>query len=153
MFEEDLDRKVFVVPLVDYGTLKKIVKFIYSNSVSFERREELEDFRIALNILKLEVPGTMVEAPSVEAEKVTGTDENLNSKPILEMEQENLIEEQQDLVKEKQEVDLRKEKHQEDPKDQEEGEVTPLSMDSEERGKSSSSRGQLLSHDILTSSR
>ena len=135
MFFEDLDCKVFDVPLVDYHTLKKIVKFIYSSSVSFDTREELEDFRTALDILKLEVPGTMVEAPSVEVEKVTGTDENLNSKPILGMEQENLIEEQQDLVKEKQEVDLRKEKHQEDSKDQEEGEVTSLSMDSEERGK------------------
>ena len=31
MFEEDLDRKVFVVPLVDYHNLKKIVMWFYKN--------------------------------------------------------------------------------------------------------------------------
>ena len=155
MFEVNPDRKVFVVPLVDYGTLKKIVKFIYSSSVSFEKREELEDFRTALGILKLEVPGTVVGALSGEESKVTGTDENLNSKPIKEME-EDLIEkdlvkknEQEDLVKETQHEDLLKESQQEDlvkktqqedlvkkkqQENQEDGEVTPLSTDSEERG-------------------
>ena len=132
MFEENPDCKVFVVPLVDYGTLKKIVKFIYSSSVSFEKREELEDFRTALNILKLEVPGTMVGAPqSVEESKVTGTDENLNSNPIKE--QEELIEkEHEDLVKKTEQEDLVKNKQQEDDED---GEVTSLSTDCEERGK------------------
>ena len=72
MFEGNPDRKVFVVPLVDYGTLKTIVKFIYSNSVSFEKLEDLEDFRTALNILKLEVPGTVVGVPSAVKSKVTG---------------------------------------------------------------------------------
>jgi len=173
MFEVNPDRKVFVVPLVDYGTLKKIVKFIYSSSVSFEKREELEDFRTALGILKLEVPGTVVGALSGEESKVTGTDENLNSKPTKEME-EDLIEkdlvkknEQEDLVKETQHEDLLKESQQEDlvkktqqedlvkkkqqenlvkkkqqddlvkkkqQENQEDGEVTPLSTDSEERG-------------------
>ena len=155
MFEVNPDRKVFVVPLVDYGTLKKIVKFIYSSSVSFEKREELEDFRTALGILKLEVPGTVVGALSGEESKVTGTDENLNSKPIKEME-EDLIEkdlvkknEQEDLVKETQHEDLLKESQQEDlvkktqqedlvkkkqQENQEDGEVTSLSTDSEERG-------------------
>ena len=164
IFEEDLDRKVFVVPLVDYGTLKKIVKFIYSNSVSFERREELEDFRTALNILKLEVPGTMVEAPSVKELMITGTDENMNSKEMeqedpIEKKQEGLVKEkQQDLVREKLQEDLVREKHQEDSNDQVEVEATSLSLDSEERLKltsrnRSSSRGQLMSHDNLSSSR
>ena len=176
MFEVNPDRKVFVVPLVDYGTLKKIVKFIYSSSVSFEKREELEDFRTALGILKLEVPGTVVGALSGEESKVTGTDENLNSKPIKEMEedliekecedlvkknqQEDLVKEtqhedllketqQDDLVKKKQQEDLVKKKQQENlvkkkqhddlvkkkqQENQEDGEVTPLSTDSEERG-------------------
>ena len=123
MFEENPDRKVFVVPLVDYGTLKKIVKFIYSSSVSFEKREELEDFRTALDILKLEVPGTVVRAPSIEESKVTGADENLNKNSIKELEQEGLIEKehedfekknQEDLVKEKQQGDLVKEMQQEE---------------------------------------
>ena len=173
MFEVNPDRKVFVVPLVDYGTLKKIVKFIYSSSVSFEKREELEDFRTALGILKLEVPGTVVGALSGEESKVTGTDENLNSKPTKEMEedliekdlvkkneQEDLVKEtqhedllketqQDDLVKKKQQEDLVKKKQQENlvkkkqhddlvkkkqQENQEDGEVTPLSTDSEERG-------------------
>jgi len=167
MFEENSDHKVFVVPLVDYGTLKKIVKFIYSSSVSFEKQEELEDFRTALGILKLEVPGIVVGAPSVEKSKVCGTDENLNSKPIKEMEQEDLIEkehedlvknkqqedlvkvtQQGNLVKETQQEDLAKKKQQEDlvkkqqenlvkkkqQEDQEDGEVTSLSTDSEEKG-------------------
>ena len=123
MFEENPDRKVFVVPLVDYGTLKKIVKFVYSSSVSFEKREELEDFRTALDILKLEVPGTVVRAPSIEESKVTGADENLNKNSIKELEQEGLIEKehedfekknQEDLVKEKQQGDLVKEMQQEE---------------------------------------
>jgi len=123
MFEENPDRKVFVVPLVDYGTLKKIVKFVYSSSASFEKREELEDFRTALDILKLEVPGTVVRAPSIEESKVTGADENLNKNSIKELEQEGLIEKehedfekknQEDLVKGKQQGDLVKEMQQEE---------------------------------------
>ena len=63
-----------------------------------------------------------------------------------------------DLRKEKLQEDLVRDKHQEDSRDQEEGEVTSLSMDSEEIGKltsrnRSSSRGQLTSNDILSSSR
>ena len=181
MFEGNPGRKVFVVPLVDYGTLKTIVQFIYSSSVSFEKREELEDFRTALNILKLEVPGTGVGVPSGEEPKVTGVDENFNSKPTKEMEwgkhedlvkkmqrgdftkemeQEGLVKEpeqkdllqkqpketmvkpiHEDLVKRTQQEDLAKKSKQGDlvrkvqEEDQEEGEVTSLSTDFEERGK------------------
>ena len=161
MFEEDLDRKVFVVPLVDYGTLKKIVRFIYSGSVSFEKTEELDDFRIALDILKFEVPGTKVGAPSsVEGLTGTGTDENLSNRPFKEMEQEGLIQkEQKDFVKDKQQQSC-KEEEDSDSKEEEESEETSSSMDSGEREKltsrkrSSSSHGQLsLQENLLSSTR
>ena len=157
MFEENLDCKVFVVPLVDYDTLKKIVKYIYCGSVSFEKKEELEDFKIALDILKVEVPGTKVGAPcSVERSKGTGTDEDLSSRLFKEMKEEDLIQKEQgNLLKEKQ--DSSKEQEDSDSKEQEEGEGTSLSMDSEERDKlksrkRSSSRGQLSSQENILSS-
>jgi len=157
MFEENLDCQVFVVPLVDYDTLKKIVKYIYCGSVSFEKKEELEDFKIALDILKVEVPGTKVGAPcSVERSKGTGTDEDLSSRLFKEMKEEDLIQKEQgNLLKEKQ--DSSKEQEDSDSKEQEEGEGTSLSMDSEERDKlksrkRSSSRGQLSSQENILSS-
>jgi len=158
MFEEDLDCKVFVVPLVDYDTLKKIVKYIYCGSVSFEKKEELEDFRIALDILKLEVPGAKVGAPSsVEGPKGTGTDEDLSRRPFKEMKEEDLIQnEQGDLVKEKQQ-ESSKEQEDSDSKEQEAGEGTSSSMDSGERdklksSKRSPSRGHLSSQENILSS-
>ena len=122
MFEENLDRKVIAVPLVDFETLQKIVKFIYSSSVSFEKQEELEDFRNALDFLKFEVPGIKEGTQSVDL-KGSETDENLNSRPFEEAAQEDLTDKKQEsLVKEKQ---------QEDSMGQEKGEEAPLTVASE----------------------
>jgi len=158
MFEEDLDCKVFVVPLVDYDTLKKIVKYIYGGSVSFEKKEELDDFKIALDILKLEMPGTKVGPPSsVEGSKGTGADENLSNRTFKEMEEEEDLQKKQEyLLKEKQQESFNKQEDS-DSKEQEEGEGTSSPMDSGERGKlesrkRSTSRGQLSSQENLLSS-
>ena len=172
IFEENPSCKVVTVPIVDYETLKKIVKFIYSGSVAFENREELDDFRTALDILRLEVPGSKVlEAgvsilrfgnnrdplkgmPSVGESKGTETD-GFNQRPCKEMEQESPSgKEHEGSVKEKQQEDI---KQQDDSKGHEEGKAT--SMDSEGKEKlvsrsrsSSRPRGQLsLDHNLLSS--
>ena len=57
---EEGEKRVYVVPLVDFDILKKVVNFIYDGEIVMESREEQNDFMDALATLQVEV--TLFEA-------------------------------------------------------------------------------------------
>ena len=52
---EEGEKRVYVVPLVDFDILKKVVNFIYDGEIALESREEQNDFIDALATLQVEV--------------------------------------------------------------------------------------------------
>ena len=52
---EEGEKKVYVVPLVDFDILKKVVNFIYDGEIVLESREGHSDFMDALATLQVEV--------------------------------------------------------------------------------------------------
>ena len=52
---EEGEKRVYVVPLVDFDILKKVVNFIYDGEIVLESREGHSDFMDALATLQVEV--------------------------------------------------------------------------------------------------
>merc|ERR1712013_888693 len=59
---EEGEKRVHVVPLVDFDILKKVVNFIYDGEIVLESREEQNDFMDALATLQVEVGQTVLRS-------------------------------------------------------------------------------------------
>merc|ERR1719462_692131 len=74
---EEGEKRVHVVPLVDFDILKKVVNFIYDGEIALESREEQNDFIDALATLQVEVGEIVVrsrrQSKMEEDEAVTQT--------------------------------------------------------------------------------